>query len=80
MIISGTLYILLTLALLIMPFVFRLDRTGAFVVALAYTGILANLDNPERATFNSLFVICSIIPAIIFGLPAGITTTFPSAG
>ena len=41
--------------------------------ALIYAFLLIVADRAERATFNSLFVICSIIPAIIFGLPAGIT-------
>lgn len=41
--------------------------------ALIYAFLLIVADVAERATFNSLFVICSIIPAIIFGLPAGIT-------
>ena len=41
--------------------------------ALIYAFLLIVADRGERATFNSLFVVCSIIPAILFGLPAGIT-------
>lgn len=41
--------------------------------ALIYAFLLIVADRAERATFNSLFVVCSIIPAILFGLPAGIT-------
>ncbi len=40
--------------------------------ALIYAFLLIVADRAERATVNSLFVLCSIVPAIIFGLPAGI--------
>lgn len=40
--------------------------------ALLYAFLLIVADRTDSATANSLFVICSIIPSIAFGLPAGI--------
>ena len=44
---------------------------GAAQSALVYAFLLLVADQTDSATFNSLFVICSILPAILFGLPAG---------
>lgn len=40
--------------------------------ALLYAFLLIVADRTDSATANSLFVICSIVPSIAFGLPAGI--------
>ncbi|CAA9584242.1 MAG: hypothetical protein AVDCRST_MAG19-4465 [uncultured Thermomicrobiales bacterium] len=40
--------------------------------ALLYAFLLVVADRTDSATSNSLFVVCSIIPSIAFGLPAGI--------
>ena len=40
--------------------------------ALLYAFLLIVADRTGSATYNSLFVICSILPSIAFGLPAGI--------
>ena len=40
--------------------------------ALLYALLILVVDLSNRSFFNSLFVICSIIPSIAFGLPAGI--------
>lgn len=40
--------------------------------ALLYAFLLIVADRTDSATANSLFVICSILPSIAFGLPAGI--------
>ncbi|MBA2246953.1 MAG: MFS transporter [Chloroflexia bacterium] len=40
--------------------------------ALLYALLILVVDLSNRSFFNSLFVICSIVPAIAFGLPAGI--------
>jgi len=45
---------------------------GAAQSALVYAFLLLVVDETASATFNSLFVICSILPAILFGLPAGV--------
>ena len=42
--------------------------TGAMVFAF----LLMVADQTGRATDNALFVACSIVPAILFGLPAGV--------
>jgi MFS family permease len=40
--------------------------------ALLYALLILVVDLSDRSIFNSLFVICSIIPSIAFGLPAGV--------
>ena len=40
--------------------------------ALLYAFLLVVADRTDSAFFNSLFVVCSILPSIAFGLPAGI--------
>jgi len=40
--------------------------------ALLYALLILVVDLSDLTIFNSLFVICSIIPSIIFGLPAGL--------
>ena len=40
--------------------------------ALLYALLILVVDLSDRTVFNSLFVICSIIPSIAFGLPAGV--------
>ncbi|MDQ3043652.1 MAG: MFS transporter [Chloroflexota bacterium] len=40
--------------------------------ALLYALLIIVVDRTDRSLFTSLFVICSIVPSIIFGLPAGI--------
>ncbi len=54
--------------------IFWLSRVMAQTAqgALIYAFLLIVADRTDSATFNSLFVICSIIPSIAFGLPAGI--------
>ena len=54
---------------------------GAAQSALVYAFLLLVADQTDSATFNSLFVICSILPAILFGLPAGVVVDeFPRRG
>ena len=54
---------------------------GAAQSALVYAFLLLVVDQTASATFNSLFVICSILPAILFGLPAGVAVDeFPRRG
>ena len=49
--------------------------------ALLYALLILVVDLSDRSVFNSLFVICSIIPSIIFGLPAGVAAdTLPRRG
>jgi len=49
--------------------------------ALLYALLILVVDLSDRTVFNSLFVICSIIPSIAFGLPAGVVTdTVPRRG
>jgi MFS family permease len=49
--------------------------------ALLYALLILVVDLSDRSVFNSLFVICSIIPSIVFGLPAGLAAdTFPRRG
>jgi len=54
--------------------IFWLSRVMAQTAqgALIYAFLLIVADRTDSATFNSLFVICSIVPSIAFGLPAGI--------
>ena len=40
--------------------------------ALLYAFLLIVADRTDSATANSLFVVCSILPSIVFGLPGGI--------
>ena len=40
--------------------------------ALLYALLIMVVDLSDKSTFNSLFVICSIIPSIAFGIPAGL--------
>ena len=40
--------------------------------ALLYALLIVVVDRTDRSLFTSLFVICSIVPSIVFGLPAGI--------
>ncbi len=53
---------------------FWLSRIAAQTAqgALLYAFLLIVADQTDSATYNSLFVICSILPSIAFGLPAGI--------
>lgn len=54
---------------------------GAAQSALVYAFLLLVVDQTNSATSNSLFVICSILPAILFGLPAGVAVDeFPRRG
>ena len=39
---------------------------------ILYALLILVVDLSDRSVFNSLFVICSIIPSIAFGLPAGV--------
>ena len=49
--------------------------------ALLYALLILVVDLSDRTVFNSLFVICSIIPSIAFGLPAGVVAdTVPRRG
>jgi MFS family permease len=49
--------------------------------ALLYALLILVVDLSDRSVFNSLFVICSIIPSIVFGLPAGLVAdTVPRRG
>jgi MFS family permease len=40
--------------------------------ALLYAMLILVVDLSDRTVFTSLFVLCSIIPSMIFGLPAGV--------
>lgn len=40
--------------------------------ALLYAMLILVVDLSDRTFFTSLFVLCSIIPSILFGLPAGV--------
>jgi MFS family permease len=40
--------------------------------ALLYAMLILVVDLSDRTVFSSLFVMCSIIPSMIFGLPAGV--------
>ncbi|TXG83612.1 MAG: MFS transporter [Thermomicrobiales bacterium] len=40
--------------------------------ALMYGLLVLVVDSTDSSIFNSIFVVCSVIPAIIFGLPAGV--------
>lgn len=40
--------------------------------ALMYGLLVLVVDSTDSSVFNSIFVVCSVIPAIIFGLPAGV--------
>lgn len=49
--------------------------------ALVYAFLLLVADQTDRAAYNSLYVICALIPSVVFGLPAGIATDqFPRRG
>jgi hypothetical protein len=49
--------------------------------ALLYALLILVVDLSDRSVYSSLFVICSIIPSIIFGLPAGLAAdTLPRRG
>jgi MFS family permease len=49
--------------------------------ALIYAFLLLVADLTDRAAFTSIFVICAIVPGILFGLPAGIVADqFPLRG
>jgi MFS family permease len=49
--------------------------------ALIYAFLLIVADQTDRAAFNSLFVVCAILPSILFGLPAGVVADqFPRRG
>ncbi|MCC6315367.1 MAG: MFS transporter [Thermomicrobiales bacterium] len=55
--------------------------SGSAQGALLYAFLLLVADQTDRATFNSIFVICAIIPTIVFGLPGGIVVdAFPRRG
>lgn len=54
---------------------------GAAQSALVYAFLLLVADQTDSATVTSLFVICSIVPTIVFGLPAGVVVDeFPLRG
>jgi MFS family permease len=40
--------------------------------ALLYAMLILVVDLSDRTLFSSLFVLCSIIPSLVFGLPAGV--------
>ena len=40
--------------------------------ALVYAFLLISADRTDSAIVNSLYVVCAIVPAIMFGLPAGV--------
>lgn len=49
--------------------------------ALVYAFLLLVADQTDRAAYNSLYVVCALIPSVVFGLPAGIATDqFPRRG
>lgn len=62
---------------------FWLARVSAAAAhgALIYAFLLLVADLTDRAAFTSLFVLCAIVPSILFGLPAGIVADqFPLRG
>ncbi len=49
--------------------------------ALIYAFLLLVADQTDKAAYNSLYVVCALIPSVVFGLPAGIATDqFPRRG
>ena len=40
--------------------------------ALMYGLLVLVIDTTDSSIYNSLFVVCAVVPAIIFGLPAGV--------
>jgi MFS family permease len=40
--------------------------------ALMYGLLVLVVDTTDSSVYNSIFVVCSVIPAILFGLPAGV--------
>lgn len=40
--------------------------------ALMYGLLVLVVDTTDSSVYNSLFVVCAVIPAIVFGLPAGV--------
>lgn len=40
--------------------------------ALMYGLLVLVIDSTDSSVYNSLFVVCAVVPAIIFGLPAGV--------
>jgi len=40
--------------------------------ALMYGLLVLVIDTTDASIYNSIFVVCSVVPAIIFGLPAGV--------
>ncbi|MCA9858910.1 MAG: hypothetical protein KC438_04270 [Thermomicrobiales bacterium] len=40
--------------------------------ALMYGLLVLVVDSTDSSVYNSIFVVCSVIPAIVFGLPAGV--------
>lgn len=40
--------------------------------ALMYGLLVLIIDTTDSSLYNSLFVVCAVVPAIIFGLPAGV--------
>ncbi len=40
--------------------------------ALMYGLLVLVVDSTDSSVYNSLFVVCAVIPAILFGLPAGV--------
>ena len=41
--------------------------------AILYALLILITDRTDQSIYTSLFVICAIVPALIFGLPAGIS-------
>jgi len=49
--------------------------------ALIYAFLLLVADQTHSAVYSSLFVVCAIVPSILFGLPAGVVVDqFPRRG
>ncbi len=40
--------------------------------ALMYGLLVLVIDSTDSSVYNSLFVVCAVVPAIVFGLPAGV--------
>ncbi len=40
--------------------------------ALMYGLLVLVIDTTDASIYNSIFVVCSVVPAVIFGLPAGV--------
>ncbi|MCC6674702.1 MAG: MFS transporter [Thermomicrobiales bacterium] len=40
--------------------------------ALMYGLLVLVIDTTDASIYNSIFVVCSVVPAIVFGLPAGV--------